>query len=102
MIRTRLGWFARERLLEIIATIVCGRPVFRLSACTINAGRRFAVRRSELVNSTRTTSLFSKSIVNIHLGAIPVFREGLQTPAQVRGLGGCNSNAGKIDLSARR
>jgi hypothetical protein len=44
---TRLGWFARNRRLVIIATMTWDNPVCKLSAWIISAGRVFAVRKSE-------------------------------------------------------
>src|SRR5205085_2898447 len=83
LIVTRLSRLARAILLVIIATITWGKPVPRFSACTTNAGRRFAVRRLESGNKTGPPSPRLKGIVSFHLRALPIFREGLQTRTQV-------------------
>src|SRR5438270_789430 len=73
-------------LLVIIATMVCGSPMFRSSDMTTTAGRRFAVRRFESGKRTRTTSPNLKGIVCVHFRALPVLLEGLQSGAKVLGL----------------
>jgi hypothetical protein len=60
-------------LLVIIATIVWGSPAPNSSACTINAGRRFAVCKFESGNKTRTISPRRQVIVDSHFGPIPIF-----------------------------
>ncbi len=55
-ISTRLGWFARVKLLLIIASTICDKPVCKLSRCTTRAGRVLAVRKSELGNWASTMS----------------------------------------------
>jgi len=62
-------------LLVIIATTVRGNSAPRPSACTINAGRRFDVRRLESGNSTRTISPRRKIIVDSHFWPVPILRE---------------------------
>jgi hypothetical protein len=74
---TRLGCPRRATLLEIIATMVCSSPVPRLSRWRTNAGRRLAVRRSELGKRTNTTSPRRVFIVDGSFGSIPVFGKRL-------------------------
>src|SRR5688572_24822176 len=99
---TLLGWPARDMLLVIIATIVCGSPVFKLSGMMTSAGRRFAVRRFESGNRTSTTSPSLKGIVRVHFGALPIFLERLQPCAQVLGLLRADMPLSKINRSIGR
>jgi hypothetical protein len=62
-------------LLVIIATIVCDKSAPTLSARTTNAGRRFAVRKFESGNNTKTTSPWRQFIVGIHFWPIPILGE---------------------------
>ena len=56
------------------------------SACTTKAGRRFAVRRLESGNRTKTTSPRRQFIVDSHRWAIRVFRESTQAPPKIGSL----------------
>ncbi len=56
------------------------------SACTTRAGQRFAVRRLESGNRTKTTSPRRQFIVDSHLWAIPVFRESTQAVPKIGSL----------------
>src|SRR5437660_1697003 len=94
---TRLGCPARERLLVIIATVVWGRPVFRLSAWTTKTGRGFEVRRLESGNRAKTISPRLKVIVDIHIRAVPVLGNRLEPPTQLRSLGRVDPPRAKID-----
>src|ERR1039457_542316 len=98
---TRLGCPARAVLLVIIATIVCARPAPSSSACTINAGRRFAVRKLESGNKTRTISPRRQVIVDSHFGPIPIFGERGQSPAQIGSLTFVDASFAKVDLLGR-
>src|SRR2546423_1812447 len=81
----RLECPALAMLLVISARTVCEIPVLRPSAWTTRAGRRFAVRRSEFGNRTRTTSPRLKGIVNRHLRSIPILSHGPKLPSKLGG-----------------
>ena len=83
---TRLGCFARDKLLLTIASTTCGNFVCSLSRCTTSAGRDFAVCKFEFGNSTRTTSPRLRFgieggfvaviiVVSVHFRAFPIFRK---------------------------
>src|SRR5688572_26937944 len=84
-------------LLVIMATIVCGKPVFRSSGMTTSAGRRFAVRRFESGNRTSTTSPYLKVIVRVHFRTLPIVLHALQPRAKVGCLLGGYSARCKLD-----
>src|SRR5882672_829268 len=69
-----------------MATMVWFRPLARLSRWRTRAGRRFAVRRSELGNKTSTTSPRWVFIVDGGFRAVPVLSERLESSTQVGSL----------------
>src|SRR5580658_1109405 len=67
------------------------------SAWTTKMGRRFALRRFESGNNTKTMSPRGQFIVSGHLGAIPILCKSGQAAAQVGGLRLVDSSFTKID-----
>src|SRR5580693_8080411 len=96
--KTRLGWPRRARLLEIMATIVCGSPFLRLSRWSTKAGRRLAVFKSELGNRTKTISPRRGLIINRSLRALPVLGEGFQPGAKISSLSFINTPRWQVHL----
>jgi predicted LPLAT superfamily acyltransferase len=94
---TLLGCPARAILLVIIATIVCGRSAPSRSAWTINAGRRFEVRKFESGNRTKTTSPRGQFIVGSHFGPIPILGKLGKPSAQIGRLRFVYASVAKID-----
>src|SRR6185295_13911745 len=87
---TRLAWPARERLLVIIATMTCERPVPRSSAWMTRTGRSLAVRRLESGKTTRATSPRLQPgprgvvvVIDVHLRTIPVRGESREPGSQL-------------------
>jgi hypothetical protein len=86
----------------VIGVILCFTKSERQTANWTNAGRRFAVRKSELGKRTNTTSPRRVFIVDGRFGSIPILRECLQAGTEIARLHFADPTRSQIDSAVIR